>query len=377
MKRISDQHVDGNFFRGRGTLRIFTRYFCKEFLKLLALVLTLSLFISLIVEFVQKLDDFLEAEVPLAVIFAYLLYKIPFVMVQITPMATLISVIVMFCILKKNNEVTAVKACGLDIIGLSRPIIFVSLMIAIAVFLVSEVIVPFTSSRSNGIWSREVKKKDPTRFYGRNHVLYRGKDSFYVIRNFDGKNNIMQDPTFYFFDKSFRVMRRIDGRKGTWTGKNWKIEKGMSQEREDSGGYRLKKFDEIYLDIPEGPETFVRPVRKPEEMSYWQLKRYAERVRLEGYDAAEYLVDMNIKMTFPLINLVVVFFGIPIALGVKKGGTPLAVTLGIGVCFLYLMSIGFSRSLGLSGLLPPLLSAWAANLVFFFIGTYLMMRVER
>jgi lipopolysaccharide export system permease protein len=345
-------------------------------LKLLALTLTLSLFIFLIIEFVQKLDNFLEAEASTEVIFAYLLYKIPFVVVQITPVATLISIIVMFCLLRKNNEITAMKACGLNVIELSRPIIIASLVIAIGVFLISELIVPFTSSRSNRIWSTEVKKKDPARFYGRNHVLYRGKDSFYVIRNFDSKKNILQDPAFYFFDESFRVIKRIDGQKGIWTGKNWKIEKGMSQEIRDSGGYRLKKFDEIYLNIPESPETFVRPVRKPEEMSYWQLKRYAKRVREEGYDATEYLVDMNIKMAFPLINLVVVFFGIPIALGLRKGGTPLAVTLGVGVCFLYLTGLGFSRSLGLSGLLPPLMSAWAANLVFFFIGTYLMIRVE-
>lgn len=357
-------------------MRIFTRYFCKEFLKLLVLTLTLSLFIFLIIEFVQKLDNFLEAKAPIELIFAYLLHKIPYVIVQMTPIATLITIIVMFCLMRKNNEVMAMKACGLNIIELSRPIIIVSLVIAIAVFLLSELVVPYTSSRSNRIWSTEVKKKDPARFYGRNHVLYRGKDSFYLIRNFDSKKNIMQDPTFYFFDKSFRVITRIDGRKGIWTGQNWKIQKGMAQEVKDQGGYRLKKFDEIYLEIPEGPETFVRPVRKPEEMSYWQLKRYAERVGLEGYDATEYLVDMNIKVAFPLINLVMVFFGIPIALGLRKGGTPLAVTLGVGVCFLYLTGLGFARSLGLSGLLPPFLSAWAANLVFFFIGTYLMIRLE-
>jgi lipopolysaccharide export system permease protein len=111
-------------------------------------------------------------------------------------------------------------------------------------------------------------------------------------------------------------------------------------------------------------------------MSYWQLRRYAERVRVEGYDATEYLVDMNIKLALPFINLVMVFIGIPVALGLKKGGTPLAVSIGIGICFLYLTNLGFSRSLGLSGILPPILSAWAANVIFFFLGIYLMLRLE-
>jgi lipopolysaccharide export LptBFGC system permease protein LptF len=39
--------------------------------------------------------------------------------------------------------------------------------------------------------------------------------------------------------------------------------------------------------------------------------------------------------------------------------------------------VGFSRSLGLSGILPPLLSAWIPNLLFILTGIHMMMRVER
>ena len=310
------------------------------------------------------------------VMFSCILYKIPLIITQMVPVSTLISIIVMLSLMKKNNEIIAMKACGINIFEISKPIMVVSLFVATAMFLFSELIVPYTSSRSNEIWYVQVKKKDPTRFYGRDHIWYKGLNSFYLIRHFDSKKNIMDDLTFYFFDDSFRLLKRIDARKGTWTGHNWKIQKGIIQEAKDEGGYSLTRFEEIYIILPEDPDAFVRPVRKPEEMSYWQLKRYAERIRLEGYDATEYLVDMNIKFALPFINIVMVFIGIPIALGLKKGGTPLAVSLGIGTCFLYLANFGISRSLGLSGLLPPILSAWSANVIFFFLGAYLMIRLE-
>lgn len=357
-------------------MNVFTRYFCRELLKLLVLTLTIFLAIYLIIEFVQKLDHFLEVQAPIELMMVYLFYKMPYIIVQMTPVAMLISVIVMFCIMKKNNEIMAIKACGINVIGLSKPILAVSFLVAVATFLFSELVVPHASSRSNKIWDFEVKKKDQARFYGHKYIWYRGADSLYLIRNFDSKKNVMDDLTFYFFDKSFQLIKRIDARKGIWTGQNWKIQEGMIQEANEDGGYSLTRFAEIYLNLPEDPEAFIRPVKRPEEMSYWQLKRYAERVQLEGYDATEYLVDMNVKLAFPLINLVMVFLGIPIALGLKKGGTPLAVSLGVGVCFLYLTNLGFARSLGLSGLLPPILSAWAANVVFFFLGAYLMMRLE-
>ena len=357
-------------------MKVLTKYFCIEFFKLFAITLTIFLVMYLIIEFVQTLDNFLEAGAPMKLMFLYIFFKAPFVITQIVPASTLISVIILFCLLKKNNEIIAMKACGISIIEISKPVIAVSLLIVTSMFLFSELVVPYASSRSNEIWNIEVKKKDPTRFYGRDHVWYKGSDSFYIIRHFDSKKNIMQDLTLYFFDDSFHLIKRIDARKGIWTGHNWKIQEGIIQKTENRGGYSFLKFDEIHINIPEGPDAFVRSVRKPEEMSYWQLKRYAERIRLEGYDATEYLVDMNIKLALPLINLVMVILGIPVALGLKRGGIPLAVSLGIGICFLYLANLGLSRSLGLSGLLPPVLAAWSANVIFFFIGVYLMMRLE-
>jgi lipopolysaccharide export system permease protein len=138
----------------------------------------------------------------------------------------------------------------------------------------------------------------------------------------------------------------------------------------------VRKFDRIQLPLPETPDAFVRTAKKPEEMSYWQLKRFARKVQNEGYDAAEYQVDVNVKLAFPFITLVMVLLGIPIALVFDKGGTPVAVALGIAACFLYALSFGFGRSLGLAGVFPPLFAAWVANILFFFLASYLMTRVR-
>lgn len=298
-------------------------------------------------------------------------------MVQMAPVATLISVIIMFCLMKRNNEIMAMKSCGLDILKISQTIVILSLLVGIAVFLFSEIIVPYASSRSNEIWSIEVNKQDPTRFYGSKHIWYRGSDYIYWIKDFDSEKKIMVHPTFYFFNKDFRLIKRIDGRRGIWKDGVWKIEEGITQETQDDGIYEISKFNELYLEIPETPETFVRDVKLPEDMSYRELKRYSERIRKEGYDNTRYLVDMNLKIAFPFISFIMILIGIPIALGLKKGGTPLAVSVGIGGCFLYMITLSLSRSLGLSGIFPPMFSAWAANLVFFFLGVYLMMNIER
>ena len=358
-------------------MKVLPRYFCKEFFRLFILCQVVFLSIYLVIDFLQKIDNLIDADVSQGIMFSYFFLKLPNIIVQMTPVATLISVIVMFSLMKRDNEIMAMKASGLNILELSKTLILISLFIGGGIFIFSELIVPYTSSRSNELWNIDVEKQDPGSFYGSNQIWYKSRDAIYWIKHFDGRKKIMENPTFYFFNKDFRLIKKIDGKRGIWKEGMWVIQDGVIHEAAEDGSYQVKKFDDLYLELPETPETFMRGVKRPEDMSYRQLQRHALKVKREGYDNARYLVDMHMKISFPLVNLILVITGIPIALGLIKGGTPLAVSLGIGICFLYMVTLGISRSLGLAGLLPPVLSAWAANLIFLFFGIYLLKNVER
>jgi lipopolysaccharide export system permease protein len=247
--------------------------------------------------------------------------------------------------------------------------------------MMNELVVPYTSSESNEIWDIEVDKRDPTQFRGINQRWYKSADAIYWMRHFDYASQSMEYPTLYFFDDSFRLIKRIDGQSAVWRQGQWAVDKGIVQTIAPDGSHRTEKFETLLLSLEETPEVFLRSFGKeeksPEDMSFWRLKRYAQRVIMEGYDNTEYVVNMHIKIAYPFIVLIMVFIGIPISMKFEKRGTPFAISLGIGLCFLYYVVLGSARSLGLSGILPPILSAWLANLVFFFFGVYLMIKVER
>ena len=358
-------------------MKVLSKYLETEFFKLLCLCQIIFLSIYLIIDFVQKIDNFIEAKAPASTMLAYFFYKTPLIFIQMLPPATLISVIILFSLLKKRNELTAMKACGLNIFKVVQPIVVAGIMISISLFLFSEIVVPYSTSKFNEIYEIEVEKRDPTQFYGMNQIWYKGSGTIYWMRSFDYQKGIMERPTFYFFDESFHLVERIDGQRGIWDKGKWKIEEGIVQRASDEGIYQPTKFTDLYLELEETPETFIRREREPEEMSYWQLAHYAKRVLMEGYDNTRYLVDMNFKIAFPFIILIMVLMGTPISLKVEKGGVALAIFIGMGICFLYLLTLGITRALGMSGILPPTLSAWLGNLIFLFLSIYLMMKVER
>jgi lipopolysaccharide export system permease protein len=358
-------------------MKVLSRYLAKEFFKLFLLCEAVFVFIYLMIDVLENVDNFIEAKASEGTMLLFFLYKIPFIVTNMIPPATLIAVVFLFSTMKKKNEITAMRVCGLNISSASRTILGITFFIVLFAFLFGETVVPLSSAKWQGIWKMDVLKQDPRLYYGKGEIWYRGQDAIYWVRQFDGATKVMEGVSFYFFDDHFRLKKRIDGRRAVWENNAWRVENGMIQEAREDGTYELKKFDVHYLEIPEKPETFMKGAKKPEEMNYWQLRRYAANVRDEGYDNTKYLVDMNIKIAYPLISLILVLIGIPLALRLKTGGTPLAVCGGVAICFMYVMVLGFSRSLGLSGVFPPLLSAWLANLVFSLIGIYMMMHMEK
>lgn len=357
-------------------MKIISRYLLKEFFGLFLISLLAFLIIYIVIDFFGKIDNFLRAGVSLGVTVSYFLYQVPFILQQMIPIAVLISVMLMLGIMNKNNEILALKSSGLSLFNLAYPLIVVSLLIGIGSFFLSESFVPITSAKANDIWNIQVEKRHSQGTYTLSHLWYKGKNSIYRIRTYDKRTKTIEGLSIFFFDRDFNLRRRIDAKKATWTQEGWLLNEGLIQEIDPHGSRRSIKFTSRLAYLPETPENFERTMKSLEEMSFWELRDYTKKIRQEGYDSTRSEVELNTKMAFPFISLVLTLVGIPLAFKKRKGGIPLSITIAIGISFLYLLTFGLSRSLALSGVLPPLLGAWLANLLFSPFGIYLMLKAE-
>lgn len=357
-------------------MTVFSRYLLKEFAGFLAMFTGAFSMIFLMVDFVQKVDNFIESGAPAWSMAAYFGFKTPFIVVQMVPVATLLAVIVMFSIMARHNEITAMKSCGMSALQIARPVVCGSLAVALFVFALFEMVVPFCSTKSNGIWELYVMRRGQSRAYGEYNVWYKGGDSIYRLGHIDSVTGQLNDCSFYFFDHDFNLLKRIDASTAYWSGERWIVESALVLSGSPGGGYNLERMETGFLNIPEKPDDFMHEPRKPEEMNYWELKKYAAKIRSEGYDPTPYLVDMHIKPAFPFIVVVLAAMGLPIVLTFGKNRTALAVSAGIALCFLYLLVLGLCRSMGISGMLPPVVAAWTANGVFLLGSVYALMRAE-
>src|SRR5439155_27322804 len=95
-----------------------------------------------------------------------------------------------------------------------------------------------------------------------------------------------------------------------------------------------------------------------------------------GYQVRRYLVVPYPKLSLPLGNLVMVLVAIPFAVNSPRSGRLFGVGLAIVIMAGYLVVHYVAVSFARADLLPPILAAWSANIIFLGIGIALFARVR-
>jgi lipopolysaccharide export system permease protein len=130
------------------------------------------------------------------------------------------------------------------------------------------------------------------------------------------------------------------------------------------------------LDLQQEMDSFTSVNRPIEAMSYRELRDYIARLDAAGFDVKKYLVELYSKFSFPLVNLAMVLVAIPFSLQAPRGGRLFGVALAIAVMAGYLAVHYVALALARADLLPPLLAAWTSNIIFFGLGTSLLLRAR-
>lgn len=358
-------------------MRILDRYITREFLRLFGTIVLALLLLALMVDFFGKIRYFMSNHASVRLVAAHFFYMIPMIVAQTIPAAVLMATLMTFGTMCRHSEITAIKAGGVSLYRLARPVILLSVLIGIASFFISEWIVPYTNTRAETIRLVEVPKKQDMPAFKQNQIWYRGKDGVYNFRFFEPQTNTLRGISIYYLTPDFRLVRRIDAEKAEWKNGAWVFTK-LLVTRFDTGGFpSLEWVPKRVVNIPEKPDDFKIVQKDTEQMGFFELRDYARKLRSEGYDATRYEVDMHGKVAFSLVTIILVFIGISFSLREERGGgVSRSIGAAIVIGFSYWLVHAFSLSLGRAGTLPPLLAAWTADILFLAAAAFMYSRIR-
>jgi lipopolysaccharide export system permease protein len=346
-------------------MTILDKYLAKEILKCFVIVLAVVLGLYVIVEFFNKADNFMEAGLSISRLIRYLQLKLPQIIVQITPIGILLAVLIALGLMNKNNEIIALKSAGGSVYFLLRAVLAIAVLLGIVLFFLSEIVVPITISKANRIWLSEVKKK-PALVTRQKNIWIKGNRTIYFIKYFNPQNQSISGVTLNYFDKEFKLSRRVDANSALYQKDKWIFYDIMEQElNAESKTYDVRFYPHRVEKVDILPEELKRVFKKSEEMNIAELFSFIQEVESEGYDATTFRVDLHARFAFPVLAVIVCIIGVGIAVKRKgREGPSVSIALGAVMVFLYWVLHSFCLSLGYGGLLPPFIAAWISNIIF-------------
>lgn len=356
---------------------IINGYLTREIYKFFCLLLAVVLGVYLMVDFFQKLDDFFEAGLPISRALVYFALKMPFIVAQVLPVCILLAVMIVFGLMNKNNEITALRSSGVSVYLLLRPILAVGFLAGAILFFFSEVAVPVSTNLANRIWLEEVQKKGATATRQKN-IWVKGNREIIHAGYFDRVKKTVIGLTIHTFDRDFRLVRRIDAHQAVFHDGRWQLSQVLEQRLDEAtGGFQTEFAPEKTVRIDLLPADLNLVAKKAEEMSFTELLAYIREIRADGYDPSDYRVDLHAKLAFPFTCLILLAAGTGIALrSHRREGLAAGVAYGIAMAFIYWMVYSLFIALGYAGVIPPLIAAWATNLVFLCFGAIALLNAQ-
>lgn len=355
-------------------LSIASTYLGKEFLRAFFFCLFFLWGLALLIDFFDRLDDFIRQDAPILAVVRYFFFKAPLFVSQFAPAAALTGSLLSLSLLSRNHEILALKACGISVGQIARPLLLSATILSLGVWAWGEFVVPSTFRKARFINAVEIKKKPLKSLLNEHGFWYHGENIFYRIEHFDPRTNTLSGLLAYTLDDQFRVRSLIEATQADWHEGQWQCE-GFEEKfitnSDESTGYSCNTV------LKERPEDFALVAMEAEEFSSQQLRMFIADLQRKGLDVTPYRVDLQLKSAIPLAILAMTLLGISLAVPGARQLT-LATSLGLAliVGFGYWFLLGLTVSLGSSGVLSPLLSAWIANSATCLIGVFLLLGIE-
>jgi LPS export ABC transporter permease LptG/LPS export ABC transporter permease LptF len=363
-------------FQGpRESTFIIDRYLIRQYLLALGIGSLVGAVLIVVVDLLQTLDRFLRVKPPFMYILEHLAYRLPGELYKGLPMIVLIATVSLFLSLNRHRELDALKAAGVSLYRASLPILLVACAISIVAVVFQEAALPDINARAEEVDRVKIRGQLARHLQRQEQIWYHSSDTrFLRMALLDPLDKSVEGLTVIDIDPNFRLVDQIDARAAKWTPDGWQLSDGAI--RRMGAGNRLSSevFDSRLVVMPEHIDDFIQVQDAPETMSFLELRAYVARLRDGGHQVGKYVVQLYAKLSFPLVNVIMALVAIPFALvSPRSGGRAMGIGVAIVIAVGYWLVHSVALSLAQANLLPPVLAAWTANIVFAGIGAALFL----
>ena len=369
-------------------------YVMRQYLSIFLLSFGALVGIFYISTLIDLADKLFGGVAPLALLLRYFYFATPQFVYYIIPMAALVATLVTVGLLTKNSELIVMRACGISLYRSALPLLLFALIFSGTLFELQERVLPDSNreaARLNGII-----RGYPMQTFGvlsRQWIIGRSGD-IYHYEFFDPRLNQFNRLSMFhlneatwkldslIFAKEASLMKRAgaDGQPVLM----WMAHDGWTRtfttarptrRRAERPVVTFATYAEKAISL-EPPAYFKTDEPEADRMTYGQLKHYIGELQASGYHVVPYVVQLQRKIAFPFVTLIMTLIAVPFAVTTGRSGAIYGIGAGIVLALVYWTTLSIFGALGAGGWISPALGAWAPNILFGAAAAYLLLTVR-
>lgn len=354
-------------------LKILDKYILRQIIELFLMgvfVFTAIIFAS--DTFITLIKQIAQFGIPFKVAFIIILLNLPSVIVMTIPMGVLLSTVMTLNRLSLSSEVTVMRACGIGLNRIAKPIFIFAIIMSLSSFVINESLVPVMTRQSKdlALWALGQKNIPDGK---ENFVFKELNDNGVLKRLF--YVGACKDKTLYNItvldnakDGTIQVLQAKEGKTSP---QGWVFEKGATYTIGKRGQVlNTTLFDtstvQFGLDL-----TKEMNKNLAKEMNFTKLLKFLKNADISEKDRQIYKIELYDKIALPITTIVFVLLGVPLAITPPRVRYNRGFLFSILIIFAYYIVRALSISFGETGSMIPFLAAWLPNIVLTVMGTLL------
>ncbi len=364
---------------------ILDRYLAGRYLRVQALTFASLLGIFYISEFIDLSDKLFRGAATTGLLARYFAFETPQLVYYIIPISVLIATLVTVGAMTRSSELVVMKACGISLYRAALPLLAMAVVSSALLFGLEEYVLASSNRRANDL---DHQIRFGTVRLGnlatRRWMAGRHGD-IYHYDLFDPKRGELRNFWRYEFDeKGWRLTRityaaaarfvRGSVRAGAGEG-TWICRRGFVRSVGPDGDSTYAPFADATLAM-EPADYFGTEPPDASSMTFQDLRAYIDSMRASGLNVLRQMVDLQRKIAFPFVTVVMTLLAVPFAAATGRRGALYGIGVGIVFAMVYWTTDNIFGVAGAAGLVAPALAAWAPNLLFGAGAAYLLLTVR-
>jgi lipopolysaccharide export system permease protein len=361
-------------------------YVARRYMSVFMLAFVSLIGIFYIATFIDLADKLFRGSTTGWTLLRFFYYQTPQYIYFILPLAALLSTLVTIGVLTKNSELIVMRACGISLYRSAMPLVLFAVVLSAMLFGLQEYVLA-DANREAGRLNAQIRGYPVQAFGALNRRWIIGQSgNIYHYELFDPSRNRFSRLWIFRPDSAtWQLTGLTYADEVTYAGKGtdpvWEAKRGWDREftprrdRAASSAVAYNPFPVRPLTL-EPPSYFKSDEPEADRMTFDELRDYVTLMQKSGYYAIPYQVQLQKKVAFPFVTLVMTLIAVPFAVTTGRSGALYGIGFGIALAIVYWTAQSVFGAMGSAGLLAPMLAAWAPNILFACAAGYMLLTVR-